>query len=94
VSDRDFLFALDLSGGPESDEMLTDVARTVLGHVGYTSSSIDALTGELRTALAERAVDGKRRCEVRFRSAAGQLEIVVAGEGGAEWRTTRSLPPS
>jgi hypothetical protein len=92
VSDRDFLFALDVSGDPESDRMLTELARTVLGHVGYASSAIDALSGELRSALAGRVADGKRRCEVRFRSEAGQLEIVVAGAGRAEWRTTWPLP--
>ena len=92
MSDQDFLFALDVSGDPESDQMLADLARTVLGHVGYAHSAIDALSGELRVILAERVSDGKRRCEVRFRSEAGQLEIVVAGAGRAEWRTTWPLP--
>ena len=92
MSDQDFLFALDVSGNPESDQMLADLARTVLGHVGYAHSAIDALSGELRVILAERVSDGKRRCEVRFRSEGGQLEIVVAGAGRAEWRTTWPLP--
>jgi hypothetical protein len=92
VSDQDFVFALDVSGDPESDQMVADLARTVLGHVGYASSAIGAVIGELRTALADRLVAGNGRCEVRFRAAAGQLEIVVAGAGRAEWRTTRPLP--
>jgi hypothetical protein len=92
VSDRDFLFALDVSGDPESDQMVTDLARTVLGHVGYASSAIAALSAELRNALKERLFDGKGRCEVRFRAGAGQLEIVVAGAGRAAWRTTWPLP--
>ena len=94
MSDRDFLFALDVSGDPESDQMLAEVARTVLRHAGYAHSAIDALTGELHAALAERVSEGKRRCEVRFRSEAGHLEIVVAGAGRAEWRTTWPLPGS
>ena len=94
MSDQDFLFALDVSGDPESDQMVADLARTVLGHVGYANSAIDALGGELRAALAERVSSGKRSCEVRFRSEAGQLEIVVAGAGRAEWRTTWPLPAS
>jgi hypothetical protein len=94
VSDQDFVFALDVSGDPESDRMVADLARTVLGHVGYAHSAIDALSGQLRIALAERLWDGKRRCEVRFRAGAGQLEIVVAGAGRAEWRTTWPLPAS
>ena len=92
VSDRDFLFALDVSGDPESDQMVADLARTVLGHVGYANSAIDALTGQLKTVLAERVADGKRRCEVRFRSEGGQLEIVVSGAGRADWRSTWPLP--
>ena len=94
VSDQDFLFALDVSGDPASDQMLADLARTVLGHVGYAASAIDALTGQLRSALAERVADGKRRCEVRFRAEAGQLEIVVSGAGRADWRTAWPLPTS
>jgi hypothetical protein len=94
VSDRDFFFALDVSGDPADDQMLADLARTVLGHVGYAHSAIAALTGELRAALAERVADGTRRCEVRFRSEAGQLEIVVSGAGRADWRTAWPLPAS
>ena len=74
--------------------MVADLARTVLAHVGYASSAIAALTGELRAALAERVADGKRRCEVRFSSKAGQLEIVVSGAGRAEWRSAWPLPAS
>ena len=94
MSDQDFLFALDVSGDPESDQLVADLARTVLGHVGYANSAIDALSGELRVALARRPSHWKRRCEVRFRAGAGQLEIVVAGAGRAEWRTAWPLPAS
>ena len=94
MSDQDFFFALDVSGDPEFDQMLAEVARTVLGQVGYAASAIDAVTGELRRALVERVSDGQRRCEVRFRSADGQLEIVVSGAGRADWRASWPLPAS
>jgi hypothetical protein len=94
VSDQDFFFALDLSGDPTSDQMLADLTRTVLGHVGYANSAIDALSSQLRTAIGERVSDGQRRCEIRFRSGAGQLEIVVGGAGRPEWRTAWPLPTS
>jgi hypothetical protein len=94
VADQDFFFALDVSGDPDSDQMVAEVARSVLGQVGYASSAIDALAGELKAALTERVADGKRRCEVRFRAGAGQLEIVVAGAGRADWRTAWPLPAS
>jgi hypothetical protein len=95
VSDQDFFFALDVSGDSADDQMLTDLARTVLGHVHYAKSAIDALTSELRAALADRvASDGKCHCAVRFRAQDGHLEIVVSGAGRAEWRTTWPLPAS
>ena len=94
MSDQDFFFSLDVSGDPESDQMLADVARTVLRHAGYAHSAIDALTGQLKTVLAERVADGKRRCEVRFRSEAGQLEILVSGAGRTDWRSSWPLPTS
>jgi hypothetical protein len=94
VSDRDFFFALDVSGDPASDQMLGELTRTVLAQVGYAKSAIEALTSQLRAALVERVSDGKRRCAVRFRSEGGQLEIVVSGAGRADWRTSWPLPAS
>jgi hypothetical protein len=92
VPDQDFLFALDMSGEPPFDGMLAELARAVLGHVGCASPAIDALTGQLGAALAERAANGTRRCEVRFRASGGELEIIVAGAGRPDWRTSCPLP--
>jgi len=94
VSVQDFFFSLDIAGDPASDQMLAEVARTVLGQAGYAASAIDAVTGQLQRALVERVSDGQRRCEVRFRSEAGQLEIVVSGAGRADWRASWPLPAS
>jgi hypothetical protein len=94
VPDQEFLFALDMSGGPPFDRMLTELARTVLGHIGYGSSAIDALSGELGAALTERASNGHHRCEVRFIAHAGNLQIVVAAAGRPDWRTIWPLPVS
>ena len=94
MPEQEFLFALDMSGEPPFDRMLADLARCVLGHVGYHSSAIDALTGQLGAALTERAASGGRRCEVRFLARAGELEIVVAAAGRPDWRTTWPLPAS
>jgi hypothetical protein len=92
VPDQDFLFALDMSGEPPFDSMLAELARAVLGYVGCASPAIDALTGQLGAALADRAANGNRRCEVRFRARGGELEIIVAGAGRPDWRTTCPLP--
>jgi hypothetical protein len=93
VPDQDFLFALDMSAD-QSLDMLADLARSVLRHVGYPAAAIDALNGELRAALTGRASNGQRRCEVRFVAQDGQLEIVVVEAGRPDWRTSRPLPVS
>ena len=94
MPDQEFLFALDMSGEPPFDRMLADLTRSVLGHVGYQSSAIDALTGQLGAALIDRVASGGHRCEVRFLARAGELEIVVAAAGRPDWRTTWPLPAS
>jgi hypothetical protein len=94
VPDQEFLFALDMSGEPSFDRMLADLTRCVLGYVGYQSSAIDALAGELGAALTERGAGGGRRCEVRFLARAGALEVVVVAAGRPDWRTTWPLPAS
>ena len=94
MSERDFFFALDVSGDPGDDQMLTELARTVLRHVGYEAAAIDSLTGQLHDAVTLRGTNGKRRCDVLFRAESGQFEIVVSGAGAADWRTTWPLPAS
>ena len=94
MPEQEFLFALDMSGEPPYDRMLAELTRTVLGHVGCGSPAIDDLTGQLGAALEARAAGARRRCEVRFRARAGELEIVVAGAGAPDWRTTCPMPAS
>jgi len=93
VPDQDFLFALDAPGEPPFD-MLAELARSVLGHIGYPSPAIDAVNRELRAAVTARAATGHRRYEVRFIAQAGELQIVLAGVGGPDWCTRRPLPVS
>jgi hypothetical protein len=94
VSEQDFVFALDVSADPDSDQMLADLTGTLLGQVGFPVADIQPLIAEVRAAVTGRSADGTRRCEVRFRAEGGALEITVTGAGGAEWRTTRPLPAS
>jgi hypothetical protein len=92
VADHEFMFALDLSDRMPFDEMLDDVARNVLGHVGYACDVTGDLVGLLHAALTQSGVRGPRHCRVRFSAHAGELHIVVSDGGGREWRTRRPLP--
>lgn len=92
MSAHEFLFALELSDEAQFDEMLSDLARAVLAHVGCGATAIAELTTELHRALAGGLAQGRRRCTVQFRAHAGELHLAIACDGGAEWRTTRRLP--
>ena len=87
-----FLFALDLSDHARFDGMLGEVARNVLGHVGYAHDAVAELVALLRAALAENAAHASHHCRVQFSAASGELQIVVSYGGGREWRTKRPLP--
>jgi len=98
VSDHDFFFALEMSDESELGRMLGELVTAVLGHVGYAAPAIEELTTVLRGVVADGAASGRRRCDVRFQARAprpgqaGELQIVVARAGSAEWRTTRPCP--
>ena len=92
MADHDFLFALDLSDEPHFDRMLQELSRVVLRYVGFDAASADAVTRDVRTALASGAAEGRERCDVRFRAGDGSLRISVAFAGGRSWETARVLP--
>ena len=92
MPDHEFLFALQLSDEPPFEGMLAELSSAVLTHVGYAPPAVAELGGVLRKALADGHVSGHTRCHVRFRALSGEIQISVAYEGGAEWRTTRPLP--
>ena len=92
MADREFMFALDLSDRAPFDEMLDDVARHVLRHVGYGGEMTADLVALLRAALSHRRAPGPDQCRVQFTAHAGELDIVVSDVGGREWRTRRPLP--
>ena len=92
MPDHDFLFALDLSDEAHFDRMLQDLARVVLRYVGFDAPSADAVTGEVRSALAAGAADGNSRCDVRFQAGGGALRISVTFGAGRRWELARTLP--
>ncbi len=94
MSEQEFFFALDLSDEPPFDQMVGDLALAVMRQIGYEPGVTGELTQVLHAALAQRVAGGERRCTVRFLAGGGQLQVIVDGGGGPEWRTTRPLPAS
>jgi len=92
VAAHEFIFALQLSDEPHFDAMLSEVARTLLVHVGYGAAAAEELRSAIGAALKDSAPVGQPRCDVSFRAHSGQLQITIAYAGGAVWRTSRPLP--
>jgi hypothetical protein len=90
LPDHEFLFALEMAGDPDSGRMLGELCAAVLGHVGYAAPAIAEVNRQLHDAITRS--DGGGRCDVRFVAHDGELQIVVACVGAAEWRTSRPLP--
>jgi hypothetical protein len=90
LPDHEFFFALEMADDPDTRRMLGDLCAAVLGHVGYGASAIAELNRELHDAIVGSNHGG--RCDVRFVVGGGELQIVVARRGAAEWQTTRRLP--
>jgi len=74
--------------------MLNELCTAVLGHVGYSATAVAELTRAVAGALPHDGAATGRRCDVRFVAHGGELQIVVACPGAAEWRTTQPLPAS
>ena len=86
------MFRVALSDGAPFDAMVADIARTVLGHIGYAPDTIAELTRQLCGALARDAARGTREYHLAFRAHDGQLHIAAGYAGGVEWRDARPLP--
>ena len=92
MTDHVFLFALDLSDEPHFDRMLQELSRVVLRYVGFDARIVDAVTHEVRAALATGVAEGRERCDVRFRADGGTLQISIVFAGGGSWEMARALP--
>ena len=92
MSVDEFYFALELFDEPRFDNMINELTAVVLKHAGYAPPEVGELQKTLRTALAAEVARGGRRCDVRFRAGAGEMQILVDFAGGGRWQTTRPLP--
>ena len=86
----EFTFTVHLSECDRSDDMLSDLARTVLRHAGYSTDAIAAMAEELKRGIAGHGRTSN--CDVAFRTLGGELEIVVSQGGRRLFRASRQLP--
>ena len=92
MPDHDFLFDVDVSDEGPLDDMLDDLATRILGRVGYGTGVVEDIVRSVRAEVARCVSDGPPQCRVQFRARAGELQIVVTGSDGREWRNRRPLP--
>jgi hypothetical protein len=92
VSDTEFLFALELSDETSFDGMLKEIADAVFLHLGFARPVVDDLVADLRGPLSGADGAGGQPCAVRFSVRGGEIEIVIAHEGAADWQARRTLP--
>ncbi len=86
---QEFAFTLTLTGDAGDTDIVADVVRSVLSHVGYAGDALDEVLRQVSAARAQGRTAAP--CDVRFRAGAGALEIVVS-QAGLDWRTTCPLP--
>jgi hypothetical protein len=85
----EFVLALQLSGSGPADDMMRELARSVLTRVGYGDKVVDELVTLVGAARPPGAAGVP--CRMRFLAHAGELQIAVAF-GDREWQTRRPLP--
>ena len=84
-------FSLHLAEGVRSDEMLRDLAETVLRHVGYSAASIGTIVDDMTMRVGAVRARGIGS-DVEFRAHGGHLEMVVSQGGMRVYHTQHRLP--
>jgi hypothetical protein len=85
VTPSDFVFTLRFAAADQLDGMLSEVASTVLRHVGCSPSSGTALISSLN-ALIRARVERGLDVHVQFRAHPGSCEIAVSVADREIWR--------
>jgi hypothetical protein len=83
----DITFSEDPPGG-DAPDVLVDVIRSVLAHVGLKGKATDRVLAQ--AVKAQRAAPAGP-CTVRFTAHAGQLEIALS-QSGQSWQTSCPVP--
>jgi hypothetical protein len=91
VADHQFFFQIELTGRPDSNDMLRELASHVLGQSGCAEETVPAILSALQTAVARTIDSGASTCRLKFVVREGRLDIAVSSEGGPPWQSTHPL---
>jgi hypothetical protein len=91
VADHEFFFIIELTGRPESHDMLRELASHVLAQCGCGSETTPAVLSALQTAVARTSAAGSSSCRLKFVAHDGRLDIAVSSDSGPPWQTSHPL---
>ena len=91
MTDQEFVFSLEMSGEAGFERMVNDLARSVLGSMGYADDPAP-LCSAIAQVLA--AAGAHTHSVLRFQGHDGKLRISVMADGHARWQTSIALPHS
>jgi hypothetical protein len=91
VADHEFYFQIELTGRPESNDMLRELASHVLSQCGCSKETVPAVLSALQTAVARTTASGSSGCRLKFVAHDGRLDIAVSSEDGPPWQTSHPL---
>ncbi len=88
---HEFEFDLRVDAGESASTLADAVAVEVTRHLGYAEATASLLVGEINVAVAEMCRRGET-CHVRFRAAAGELEVLVSAGSHPTRRFLHRIP--
>lgn len=91
MADHEFFFSIELTGRPDSNDMLRELASHVLAQCGCGAEMVPAVASALQTAVARTIAAGESSCRLRFVAHDGRLDIAVSSDDGPPWQTTHPL---
>jgi hypothetical protein len=91
VADHHFFFQIELTGRPDSNDMLRELVSRVLDQSGCGQDTVPAILSALQTAVSRTIASGASTCRLKFIVHDGRLDIAVSSEGGPPWQTSHPL---
>lgn len=91
LSSHEFEFDLRVDAGGRPGMLADALAVEVARHLGYADAAASRVIAEVNVAIAEICRIGEA-CRIHFRSAGGELEVVVSSGTHATRRFVHPIP--